>query len=558
MLHVRGIIKSRYIRAEAGKMEVICVPKVFNTTAVCIPKEHYMVNLDERLKKIKVFVDAGKYFTINRARQYGKTTTLRALYLYLQGEYYVVSMDFQTFGSAEFQTETIFSRSFANSFLRSLKRNPVNKTEQLNEAMAQLEKSVASQNDFFALKALFEQLGDICAVSAKPIVLMIDEVDSASNNQVFLDFLAQLRAQYMERDIYPSFRSVILAGVYDVKNLRGKIRPEDEHRYNSPWNIAADFDISMSFSKNEIAGILKEYEADYKTGMNVDEMAGLLFDDTSGYPFLVSRLCQLMDEVVCKKETYGSKSAAWTKEGFYEAQRLILAEKNMLFESLSEKLVSYPELNDMLKSLLFTGKPIVFNYYEPSIGVASMFGFVKNKNGMLVVANRIFETWLYNFYLSAADMQKKEIYAASLMDKNQFIVNGCLNMRLILEKFVVHFHDLYGDQNETFLEEEGRKYFLLYLRPIINGTGNYYIEAQTRGQKRTDVIVDYRGHQYVIEMKIWRGQEYNNRGEKQLAGYLDDYHVNKGYMVSFNFNRKKKTGIREIVFNDKVIIEAVV
>ena len=74
-------------------------------------------------------------------------------------------------------------------------------------------------------------------------------------------------------------------------------------------------------------------------------------------------------------------------------------------------------------------------------------------------------------------MQKKEIYAASLMDKNQFIVNGCLNMRLILEKFVVHFHDLYGDQNETFLEEEGRKYFLLYLRPIINGTGNYYIEA---------------------------------------------------------------------------------
>lgn len=558
MLHVRGIIKSRYIRAEVGKMEVICVPKVFNTTAVCIPKEHYMVNLDERLKKIKVFVDAGKYFTINRARQYGKTTTLRALYLYLQGEYYVVSMDFQTFGSAEFQTETIFSRSFANSFLRSLKRNPVNKTEQLNEAMAQLEKSVASQNDFFALKALFEQLGDICAVSDKPIVLMIDEVDSALNNQVFLDFLAQLRAQYMERDIYPTFRSVILAGVYDVKNLRGKIRPEDEHRYNNPWNIAADFDISMSFSKNEIAGMLTEYEADYKTGMNVDEMAGLLFDDTSGYPFLVSRLCQLMDEVVCKKETYGSKSAAWTKEGFYEAQRLILAEKNMLFESLSEKLVSYPELNDMLKSLLFTGKPIVFNYYEPSIGVASMFGFVKNKNGMLVVANRIFETWLYNFYLSAADMQKKEIYAASLMDKNQFIVNGCLNMRLILEKFVVHFHDLYGDQNETFLEEEGRKYFLLYLRPIINGTGNYYIEAQTRGQKRTDVIVDYRGHQYVIEMKIWRGQEYNNRGEKQLAGYLDDYHVNKGYMVSFNFNRKKKTGIREIVFNDKVIIEAVV
>ena len=45
--------------------------KVFNTTAVCIPEKHYMVDLSERIKEIKKLVDAGKYFTINRARQYG-------------------------------------------------------------------------------------------------------------------------------------------------------------------------------------------------------------------------------------------------------------------------------------------------------------------------------------------------------------------------------------------------------------------------------------------------------------------------------------------------------
>ena len=92
-------------------------------------------------------MDAGKYFTINRARQYGKTTTLRALYLYLQGEYYVVSMDFQTFGSAEFQTETIFSRSLQIPF-EIVERNPVNKTEQLKWLNGTTGKSVASQNDF--------------------------------------------------------------------------------------------------------------------------------------------------------------------------------------------------------------------------------------------------------------------------------------------------------------------------------------------------------------------------------------------------------------------------
>ena len=49
-----------------------------------------MVNINGRLQQIKVLVDEGKYFTINRARQYGKTTTLRALAEMLRDEYYVV------------------------------------------------------------------------------------------------------------------------------------------------------------------------------------------------------------------------------------------------------------------------------------------------------------------------------------------------------------------------------------------------------------------------------------------------------------------------------------
>lgn len=74
----------------------------------------------------------------------------------------------------------------------------------------------------------------------------------------------------------------------------------------------------------------------------------------------------------------------------------------------------------------------------------------------------------------------------------------------------------------------------------------------------TDVIVDYRGEQHVIEMKIWRGQEYNRRGEEQIVEYLNDYHLKKGYMLSFCFNKKKQIGVKEIVVGNKKIIEAVV
>ena len=56
--------------------------RTFNITADCKPSFHYMVDITDRLEQIKKMIDAGQYFTINRARQYGKTTTLRALAKY--------------------------------------------------------------------------------------------------------------------------------------------------------------------------------------------------------------------------------------------------------------------------------------------------------------------------------------------------------------------------------------------------------------------------------------------------------------------------------------------
>lgn len=281
-------------------------------------------------------------------------------------------------------------------------------TEALNHLKVQIDYG-KNEKKSLVLRSLFGELSNICEVADKPLVLMIDEVDSASNNQVFLDFLAQLRARYIDRDIEPTFKSVILAGVYDIKNLKRKLRDDGEHKYNSPWNIAADFNVDMSFSKEEIEEMLKEYEADYHTGMNTGEIAGWIYDYTSGYPFLVSRICQLLDERISQEEEYNSKKDVWTRKGFNEAIRMILSEKNTLFESLITKIKDYPELNQMIQEVLFKGKSITYNSDETSIDIATMFGFIKNQNGKVAIANRIFETRLYNYFLSTAEMQGKEI-----------------------------------------------------------------------------------------------------------------------------------------------------
>lgn len=180
------------------------------------------------------------------------------------------------------------------------------------------------------------------------------------------------------------------------------------------------------------------------------------------------------------------------------------------------QLSEYPELKQMLNALLFQGKRVTFNPDNSVISLASMFGYIVNRQGSIQVANRIFEMRLYNFFLSEEEL-KNAMYDEAQRSKSQFISEGRLDMRKVLEKFVLHFSDIYGDNDEKFIEEYGRKFFLLYLKPIINGVGNYYIEAHTRDARRTDVIVDYMGEQFVVELKIWHGNEYHERGEKQLT-----------------------------------------
>lgn len=86
--------------------------KRFNTTGLCVPSKHYMVDITDRLIEIKKMIDAGKYFVMNRGRQYGKTTTLNALCGFLAGDYIVLSLDFQDIGVGLLSMRANFPRRF--------------------------------------------------------------------------------------------------------------------------------------------------------------------------------------------------------------------------------------------------------------------------------------------------------------------------------------------------------------------------------------------------------------------------------------------------------------
>ena len=358
--------------------------KTFTTTGVCTKENNYMVDITDRLVKMKAMVDAGNYFTVTRGRQYGKTTTLTALAKFLKNEYVVISLDFQNLDDGSFENGSIFTQALSQLMIDEYEFGgaeiPQNYIDAFEE-LCQKETAKVRMADIFRIYKRW------CRDSDKPIVLMIDEVDSATNNQVFLDFLALLREGFLARTSkgVPTFRSVILTGVTDIKSLKRKIRPDEAHKFNSPWNIAADFDIDMSLPVEGITGMLDEYENDHHTGMDTPKIAQEIFDYTSGYPFLVSRICQIIDNGL----------NLWTVSGVSEAVKRILQEKNTLFDSLMGKVYDNKPLSDILQSILFGGERIAYNMYNVPMMDGEMYGFLINKNGSAVISNRIFEVMLY-------------------------------------------------------------------------------------------------------------------------------------------------------------------
>lgn len=466
--------------------------KVFNTTGKCIPSMHYMVDISRQVEAAAKLVRRGNFFCINRGRQYGKTTTLALLKKKLEGEGFAVfSLSFEGLGDSAFKSDETLM--FASLLLMndSVEWDEV---QNLSDSSKEVLRLSVSSEDKTLDSLSFNRTVSKMSKTDK-IVLLIDEVDAAGNHIEFIHFLGLLRNMYLKRDERPTFQSVILAGVYDVKNLKLKLRPEEQHQYNSPWNIAVTFDANMSLPADGIAGMLSEYKADHHIDFDEHFVGQMIYDYTSGYPFLVSRICQIMDE----------GGLTWDRD----------------------------------------------------LNIAIMFNFVKEYQGATLIYCRIFETWLYNLFISNA--KDTSIYQQGEYDKPRFVHDGYLDMRLLLERFCVHFNEIYRPgHDDEFVENNGRQIFLTYLRPVINGIGNYYCEAQTRDLTRTDVIIDYLGQQYVVELKIWRGEAYNERGELQLSEYLDYYHLQTGYMLSFCFNKNKQPGLHEVVIGDKKLYEVVV
>ena len=495
----------------------------FNVTGICVPEMHYMVDISEKIEQIFKLVEGKKYFTINRGRQYGKTTTLGRLKKRLPADYICASISFQYSKDKMFTDEEGFCQGLLNKIHRALF------IEHKEEAKCWLDDKVTNfeQLDYF--------ITDRCI--DKKFVLIIDEADEASNNNIFVSFLKMLRDKFLFRNAGEdyTFHSVILAGVYDVRNLKqkmilaGNYTPrEGESAVNSPWNIAVDFDIDMSFSAKEIETMLADYENEHHTGMKINEIANEIRFYTSGYPYLVSRICLLVDKKLDK---------IWTIEGIQESVKIILDENSTLFDDLFKKIEGNPDLQNLLYQLTVDNKIITFNAHDPVIKLGLMYCFLAKDGNRLVIHNKIFEIAIANYFISRNTTTPKyrNVKDVSL---NEIVKNNVFDMELCLTKFKKHYAEIYTNKDLKFLERDGKLIFLTYLKPLINGTGFYHFESETRDHGKIDLVVDFLKQQFILELKIWNGDSKHEDAYEQLANYLKSKNMDNGYLLTFDFRKK--------------------
>jgi len=528
----------------------------FNDTGLCIPKRHYMADTSSKISQILELIDNGEYFTINRPRQSGKTTILSliARKLNLRNDYVALNISFEDIDADTYR----YQERFIFTFLEILGKEfeYLRLPEQfhfLEQQRGQITNMPGLSN---CITTLVRNL-----LPEKSLILLIDEVDKSSNNQLFLDFLSMLRKKYLQRNQGKdyTFESVVLTGVHDVKTLKNKIRSGDDNdnkssehdsdKYNSPWNIAADFEVDFNFEPSEIEAMLKDYCRENNIQWEMSTISEKLYYYSSGYPWLVSKLCKFIDEKIIPKKN----DKKWLVSDVEHAFTMIVDKSYSatLFESMIKNLENNKALYNLVSNIVINGNQIPFDIEVPIINLGHLYGIIKNSAEGCQIHNRIFEQRIYSYMMTKLSTTIQPELLFSL--QHDYQTNEGLNIKLILKRFQKFMKEHYSDRDHKFLEREGRLLFLSYLRPIINGKGFDFKEPNIADERRMDIVITYLNQRYVLELKIWRGEKYHRKGLKQLNDYLDKYSLKQGYLLIYNFNKNKEYKQEEIVFRDKHI-----
>ncbi len=541
----------------------------FNTAGPVNRQDHYCISPLKRfdLEEMEMLFAQKKYFVLHAPRQTGKTTCMLALadYLNKKGDYKCLYCNVE---AAQAARENIFAG--VRSVLSSLASRALQKLK--DDFIENHWRKILENNG--ELNALELTIGSYAENSDKPVILIIDEIDSLVGDTL-ISILRQLRSGYEKRpDHFPL--SIILCGVRDIQDYRiHSGRDNAIITGGSAFNIKAESLRLGDFNKKETFDLLKQHEK--ATGQIIEQNAlEFVWKYSQGQPWLVNALGY---EICFRMKKNRDRKKAITEEMVHQAKENLILRRETHLDQLGDKLKE-ERVRKVVEPIL-TGSRDLSDLIEDDLQYITDLGLIRRKP-VLEVANPIYREIIPRMLTSTTQ--------DSIMQKSAWYINP--DNTLDMHKLIKAFQEFFREHSEHWLEgfqykEAGPQLLLqAFLQRIINSGGRVEREYGL-GRKRVDILVLWSGktgdpesdeknkdqgkdshkrsqlqqtQKTVVELKIlYKSLEKTiAEGIKQTADYMDISNSNEGHLIIFNRSENiswdEKIFVKKESFNGKKIV----
>src|SRR6056297_993224 len=447
--------------------------KFFNTAGPIIREDNYCIDPLIRINKdeIMTLIAKKRYFILHAPRQTGKTSSLLALqdFINQEGQYKCLYVNVEPAQAARSKVEEGIKAIIVElGSCASLYLKEDYFFEHLNTFIA-----------YGGYTAFKTALSRWCQQSEKPVILLIDEIDSLVGDTL-ISVLRQLRAGYAERPkAFP--QSVILCGVRDVRDYR--IFSDKDQQIitgGSAFNIKAESLTVGDFSKEEIRMLYMEHTKE--TGQVFEEgIFVLAWDYTRGQPWLVNALAY---EACFRNEVGKDRSKPITAQMFEAAKAELIIRRDTHIDQLADKLKE-GRVRRIIEPML-AGEEFDAGVFNTDVEYCKDLGLIKKTEEGYQIANAIYREVIprelgYMTQLSLESIYRRQWYVEK---------DGKLNMMKLLTNFQQFFREHSESWLTRFKYEEAGPQLLLqaFLQRIING-GGLIDREYGLGRKRTDLYI---------------------------------------------------------------------
>ena len=511
--------------------------KFFNTSGPVKTDKHYTLDPLSRLdwQEVHQLIASERYFVLHAPRQTGKTSALLAMMQTLNaaGDYACAYANIEGAQAA---------RGDATQGVPALCDAIVDSIElYLDDKDIRTWYDIARQKSS-AQNLLTSLLRHWSQISAKPTVLLLDEVDALVGDTL-ISLLRQIRAGYAQRpEAFP--QSIVLCGVRDVRDYRLHQAGGEVITGGSAFNIKAESLRMGNFSEKECIALLQQHTE--ATGQVFEPAVfDALWLDSQGQPWLVNALAHQM---TWKHVPARNRTQPITLEQYTAARERLIYGRATHLDQLIDKLRE-PRVHSVISAML-SGDEELLQINPHDIEYVQDLGLIDvSRTSGIKISNRIYQEVI----------PRELVWSTQMMISNQeqawyITPDRHINTPKLLAAFQQFFREHSDHWIEGFNYREAGPQLLIqaFLQRIINGGGRINREYAL-GRKRTDLLIEWPLNEaqgflgpvqrIVLELKIWRPKRnfetLLQEGIAQTKGYSAQVGADEAHLIIFDRNPER-------------------